>query len=78
MDTDRVTIKTAKSVFLALIVIQDEAIMPVSASRAAIRERFSLSEAQLKFVEKTAIERNWVEKYDADLEQEAKEMGDVE
>lgn len=47
-----------KKIFLALVNAQDHD-MPVAQSRKAIAERFSISEAQVREIEREGIDRQW-------------------
>jgi hypothetical protein len=47
-----------KAIFLALVNSQDEG-LPVSQSRAVIAERFSISEDQVRLIEREGLEKDW-------------------
>jgi hypothetical protein len=49
-----------KDIFLALVDAQDHA-MTVPQSRQAVAERFGLSEAQVRLIEREGLDRGWLE-----------------
>ena len=58
LEADDLPESRRQEIFLALVDAQDHE-MPVAQSRIATAERFGISEAQVKLIEREGLEKNW-------------------
>jgi endonuclease III-like uncharacterized protein len=59
MQAKRLTVQQRKDIFLALVQAQDTGLMTVAESVAHIRQKFSITEGQIRQIEEEGLEKEW-------------------